>query len=157
VNREGEVTHGHLPENDHHGGEKTDLPDATKLPDGKSITSMKIEDWVYEFGDTSEGADSIPVVAQGGTITFDNIDAPLDNGIWHTVTACKAPCNRETGIAYPLADAEIQFDSGQLGDDGVPTAGRTTWTTPDDLPPGTYTYFCRVHPFMRGAFRVVEE
>jgi plastocyanin len=157
VNRKGEITHDHLPENDHHGGEKTDLPDATELPDGEAVTSMKIIDWVYEFGDTSEGADSVPTVAQGDTITFDNIDAPLDNGIWHTVTACKAPCNKSTGIAYPLADAEIEFDSGQLGDDGVPTAGRTTWSTPDDLPPGTYTYFCRVHPFMRGAFRVVED
>jgi plastocyanin len=29
-----------------------------------------------------------------------------------------------------------------------------TWKTPRDLGPGTYTYFCRVHPFMRGAFRV---
>jgi len=25
----------------------------------------------------------------------------------------------------------------------------------NNLPPGTYTYFCRVHPFMRGAFRVL--
>ena len=26
--------------------------------------------------------------------------------------------------------------------------------TPADLPPGRYSYFCRVHPFMRGAFKV---
>ncbi len=26
-------------------------------------------------------------------------------------------------------------------------------TTPD-IPAGTYTYFCRIHPSMRGAFRV---
>ena len=25
---------------------------------------------------------------------------------------------------------------------------------PTDLPDGTYTYFCRIHPLMRGAFRV---
>jgi plastocyanin len=25
-----------------------------------------------------------------------------------------------------------------------------------DLPAGTYTYYCRVHPFMRGAFRVAK-
>jgi plastocyanin len=31
----------------------------------------------------------------------------------------------------------------------------TTYKTPKNLQPGTYTYFCRVHPFMRGAFRVV--
>jgi plastocyanin len=28
------------------------------------------------------------------------------------------------------------------------------WRTPKGLPQGTYSYFCRVHPFMRGAFRV---
>ncbi|MEA2405779.1 MAG: hypothetical protein QOE08_2426, partial [Thermoleophilaceae bacterium] len=28
------------------------------------------------------------------------------------------------------------------------------WDTPKDLPAGTYTYFCRIHPYMRGAFRV---
>jgi uncharacterized membrane protein YdfJ with MMPL/SSD domain len=26
---------------------------------------------------------------------------------------------------------------------------------PKALPAGTYTYFCRVHPFMRGGFRVI--
>ena len=33
-------------------------------------------------------------------------------------------------------------------------ANRDTWRTPKRLKRGTYTYFCRVHPFMRGAFRV---
>jgi plastocyanin len=33
--------------------------------------------------------------------------------------------------------------------------GTTSWKTPKNLSPGTYTYFCRIHPFMRGAFRVV--
>ena len=100
-------------------------------------------------------ADSVPIVRPGGSITFDNtIDAPLGNGIWHTITSCKAPCNRSTGIAFPLADSDIAFDSGELGVAGPPTAGRVTWETPSDLPDGTYTYFCRIHPFMRGAFRV---
>jgi len=26
--------------------------------------------------------------------------------------------------------------------------------TPADLAPGLYTYFCRIHPWMRGAFRI---
>ena len=99
-------------------------------------------------------ADPIPTVQAGGTITYNNVDAPLENGEWHTITACKAPCTGATGIAYPLADADISFDSGQLGDAGPPTAGRVTWSTPSDLPPGTYTYFCRIHPVMRGAFRI---
>ena len=34
-------------------------------------------------------------------------------------------------------------------------ANRINWNTPATLAPGTYTYFCRIHPFMRGAFRVV--
>lgn len=46
------------------------------------------------------------------------------------------------------------YDSGELGTGGPPTANRTTWTIPADLPAGTYTYFCRIHPLMRGAFRV---
>ena len=76
-------------------------------------------------------------------------------GIWHSITR-KAPCNLETGIAYPLADADIPFDSGQLGTQGVPTTGHIDWSTPTNLPPGPYTYFCRIHPFMRGAFVVTQ-
>jgi plastocyanin len=79
------------------------------------------------------------------------------NGIWHTITACKAPCDRSTGVAYPLADGDVNFDSGELGIAGPPTAGTLTWKTPADLPTGTYTYFCRIHPSMRGAFRVTNQ
>lgn len=73
--------------------------------------------------------------------------------------ACKAPCNRSTGIAFPVADGPRSFDSGQLGFNyagfNAPAAERDTWSTPKNLPAGTNTYFCRVHPFMRGSFRVV--
>ena len=48
----------------------------------------------------------------------------------------------------------MQFDSGQLGTGGPPTVDTVTWSTPTDLDPGTYTYFCRIHPFMRGAFAI---
>ena len=68
--------------------------------------------------------------------------------------ARQIPCG---GIAYPIADADIPFDSGQLGTQGVPTAGHIEWSTPTELPPGTYTYFCRIHPFMRGGFVVVAD
>ena len=80
-----------------------------------------------------------------------------DEGILHSITSCKAPCNRTTGIAYPLADGPVRFDSGNLGfgPAGMTAAAqRATWRTPKRLRAGTYTYFCRVHPFMRGAFRV---
>jgi hypothetical protein len=62
-----------------------------------------------------------------------------------------------TGIAYPLADGPVRFDSGNLGfgPAGMTAAAqRARWRTPKRLRAGTYTFFCRVHPFMRGAFRV---
>ena len=40
---------------------------------------------------------------------------------------------------------------------GAPASGTDTWKTPSDLPAGTYTYFCRIHPFMRGSFRVEKQ
>jgi plastocyanin len=159
VDEPGLLTHGHLPENDNHGGEPApkDYVDARKLPSQKDrVSVIPIENLVYARGDMTV-ADSVPTVAQGDSITFDNsIDAPLANGIWHTITSCKSPCNRSTGIAYPLADVDVTFDSGELGIAGPPTANRLTWDTPADLDPGTYTYFCRIHPSMRGAFRVTE-
>ena len=58
----------------------------------------------------------------------------------------------------------MSFDSGQLGFNynnygglvKAPAADRDTWKTPKALEPGTYNYFCRIHPFMRGSFRVAE-
>ena len=152
------LTHGHLAENNNHGGKPApkDFVNALKLPSQvEQVSVIPIENFVYARGDLTV-ANSVPTVKQGRSITFDSsIDAPLANGIWHTITACKAPCNRSTGIAYPRANADVQFDSGQLGKAGPPTAGRLTWKTPSNLAIGTYTYFCRVHPSMRGAFRVV--
>jgi plastocyanin len=48
----------------------------------------------------------------------------------------------------------VQFESGTLGSAVPPATGRLEWRTPPNLDAGTYTYFCRIHPFMRGAFRV---
>jgi plastocyanin len=150
------LTHGHLPENDNHGGEATDeFVDASTLPTGDATGQVTIADFTYAPGDIGGIYNAVPAVPQGGTLTFNNLDGPTEpNGIWHTITACAAPCNGATGVGYPLADADVQFDSGELGVAGPPTAGRLQWTIPDNLGPGTYTYFCRIHPSMRGAFRV---
>ena len=154
VDAPGQLTHGHLAENNNHGGAAdATYKNALQQPSEPAAAEVRIEGYVYAQGDMLAGT-AIPTVVPGGTITFDNIDAPLNNGVWHTITACAAPCNASTGVAYPLADAAIPFDSGQLGVAGPPTAGRVTWTTPADLPEGTYTYFCRIHPAMRGAFRI---
>jgi plastocyanin len=154
VDRPGMLTHGHLPENDNHGGETDNrYLDLTTLPSEPVDGTINIVDWVYGQGDMNFST-GVPTVKPGESITYDNLDAPLGNGQWHTITACAAPCNKSTGIAYPLADGPVVFDSGELGLGGPPTANRTTWTIPTDLPEGTYTYFCRIHPLMRGAFRI---
>jgi len=159
VNAPGILTHGHLPENDNHGGPPPDTEhyvDLTKLPSRMVPNGyvIDIDNFAYASGDMSI-ATSVPTIKQGQSITFNNLDAPLLNGIWHTITDCEAPCDGSTGVAYPIANGKVIFDSGELGEGGPPAAGRTTWSTPTDLPPGTYTYYCRIHSFMRGAFRVV--
>jgi plastocyanin len=153
VDKPGVLTHGHLPENNNHGGKTTTLADPRKAADGGATSSVDIANFLYGSSDLT-AREPVPTVTQGQSITFDNLDAQGEN-VWHSITACKAPCTATTGVAYPIADGSIPFDSGQLGNAGPPTVGRDTWTIPADLPPGTYTYFCRVHPFMRGAFRVV--
>jgi plastocyanin len=96
-----------------------------------------------------------PAVGGGQSLHFENFDAHAQ--VFHTVTACAAPCNRSTGISYPLADGAVDFDSAELGygPTGFTAASNHTgWDTPASLKPGTYTYFCRIHPYMRGSFRV---
>ncbi|MDO8364866.1 MAG: hypothetical protein Q7V88_18390 [Actinomycetota bacterium] len=157
VDKPGMLTHGHLAENDNHGGEPdSQYLDLTALPSAPASAVIPIQDWVYTEGDMTFAA-AVPTVRPGQTITYENLDANIGPGQWHTITACAAPCNLSTGIAYPLADGPVIFDSGELGTGGPPTADRTSWTIPSDLPPGTYTYFCRIHPVMRGAFRVEGE
>jgi plastocyanin len=173
VDTRGLITHGHLQENDNHGGDAASgLPDARDLLDGTAPSNVDIKGYIYGRGDLSltGAAGRPPVVRAGGSLRFTNLDATRamspQASAYHTITACKAPCTGSTGIAYPLANAGVQFDSGELGygpylpipgfgGKYTPAANRNTWKTPKSLAAGTYTYFCRVHPFMRGAFRVV--
>jgi plastocyanin len=171
VDTRGLVTHGHLAENDNHGGEPdSGLPDARDMLDGSRPTNIDIKGYIYGKGDLSlTGANGRPpVVRAGRSLKFTNLDATKSmtpqGSAYHTITACKQPCDRTTGIAYPIANGNVQFDSGELGygpdyptlgGKFTPAAQRNTWKTPKSLGAGTYTYFCRIHPFMRGAFRVV--
>jgi plastocyanin len=126
---------------------------------------VNILNFIYKRGNTGAAGKlgRPPVVRAGRSLTFTNLDATQSIGpdvsAYHTITACRAPCNRDTGIAYPLANGKIQFDSGELGygpPGYTPAANRNTWKTPKTLPAGTYTFFCRIHPFMRGSFRVIK-
>ena len=163
IPKQGHLTHGRLKENRNHGGRYTGLPDPVKQLNGPvARAQITIDGFVYSQGDLTSGGRAArpPRVRQGRALTFDNQDAynPDNGGIFHTITACKLPCNRSTGIAYPLADGPVDFDSGELGFGPANFTAATntaTWSTPQNLPKGTYTYFCRVHPFMRGSFRVI--
>ena len=155
----GRLTHGHLNENRNHGGAFGGLADPRRLlagpvPRGRTVA---INDFVYGAGDLLRTGvrGRPPTIRRGTSLKFVNRDA--DAGILHSITSCKAPCNRTTGIAYPLANGPVRFDSGNLGfgPQGITAAAqRATWRTPKRLRAGTYTFFCRVHPFMRGSFRV---
>jgi plastocyanin len=152
----GVLTHGHMPENDHHGGGPAPYASPAALPDGPRTGAVDVSGFLYGQGDLSlpDARRDPPVVAPGQPLQFVNRDASAN--VFHTITGCRLPCDRRTGIAFPLADGGI-FDSGELGFGpafATAAANTITWSTPADLAPGTYAYFCRVHPFMRGAFRV---
>jgi hypothetical protein len=196
------LTHGRLPENIDRGARTKNigLRNPIRLRTGPFKDRIIIKNFVYSQGDLSYPgkAGLPPAVKQGHSLTFVNEDSPLTER-FHTITACKAPCNLTGGIGYPLANGAM-FDSGELGYGptistllygvpsnqqaetvpitavlDVPTAvsncsavpglvgvikngcvGTVVYKTPKNLKPGTYTYFCRIHPFMRGAFRVVK-
>ncbi len=159
VDVRGQVTHGQLAENRNHGGAFGGLADPRELLAGPvpRRRTVAINDFVYGAGDLLRTGmrRRPPAIRRGSSLKFVNGDA--DDGILHSITSCRAPCNRTTGIAYPLADGPVRFDSGNLGFGPMgrtAAAQRATWRTPKKLRAGTYTYFCRVHPFMRGSFRV---
>jgi hypothetical protein len=164
ADRPGVLTHGHLAENDNHGGEPVAYyADPRFLPSAPNPGApIGIESYTYQQGDLSAtgSAANPPNVRQGRSLTYVNHDAVESVNVFHTLTSCKAPCNLSTGIAYPIANGPSTFDSGQLGFNyagfGAPAADRDNWQTPTNLTPGTYTFFCRVHPFMRGSFRVLK-
>jgi hypothetical protein len=152
----GLLTHGHLPENDNHGGRRASIPDARTMLSGRPTGSIAVAGFVSSQGDLGSARRALPTIHRGGRLTFVNRDAVRD--IYHTITGCRTPCNASTGIAYPRADGPVDFDSGELGvgpRGSTAASGRTRWSTPASLPTGTYTYFCRIHPFMRGGFRVI--
>jgi hypothetical protein len=169
LNETGHVTHGHLAENNHHGGTPWLTIDPNTLRSCKTH-AVTIAGFLFTPGDLEAPGSQrcAPTAREGQSITFHNEDAsPLSPGlpgidptpaymdsIFHTITACQDPCGLDTGISYPLANGAGGFDSAQLGI-GTPASGKLSWSTPTRLTPGTYTFFCRIHPFMRGVFRIV--
>ena len=170
----GILTHTRLQENiDKKADKDLGLPDPRNLKSKGKVPKkgLKINGFGYSLGGYSafKGFPTSeirpPIVQPGSTVTFTNIDAlpemSDEDQAWHSVTSCRAPCNRGSGIGYPLAQGPIKFDSGQLGFgssfSSEVTTGSNIYTTPPLTKPGkTYTYFCRIHPFMRGSVRVAD-
>ena len=174
----GILTHGRLPENiDAEAGDDLGLPDPRKLKSKGKVRkdeAIEIDGFRYQPGGYSAFEDfptssmRPPLVKAGRRRQLHQHRgatwaSPTTQQVWHSITSCKAPCNRGSGIGYPLADGPIKFDSGQLGfGDGrrassVNARGPNEYTTPPLTKAGkTYTYFCRIHPFMRGSVRVKE-
>ncbi|MDX6581954.1 MAG: hypothetical protein QOI10_1138 [Solirubrobacterales bacterium] len=127
-----------------------DQPQGPPAP-GNTVT---ISDFQYRPGDRSlAGTDGLPpTVPQGTSLTFVNADQQLN--IRHSVTTCHWPCNGPYVANYPHPDGT--WDSQTLGYDVISGGSpNPVAKTPPDLKPGKYAYFCRIHPWMRGAFEVV--
>jgi polyvinyl alcohol dehydrogenase (cytochrome) len=137
-----------------YGGPPCERPETGAPPAEVPTRVVNIANFQYQPGDrTTNGTlNTIPTINRGESLTFVNEDWAA-GGVRHTATTCAWPCNGTYVTNYPLADGA--WDSDELGYDpisrGDPTA---VATTPPDLPAGTYSYFCRIHPWMRGAFRV---
>ena len=139
-------------------GKRWGRPCNRKEPDrgqGMETDLVTIQGFAYTPGDRNLAGEmgAPPRIKQGSSLTFMNTDQQL--AIRHSVTTCRWPCNGPYVTNYPLADG--RWDSGTLGfdlvDGGSPTP---TASTPTDLKAGRYAYFCRIHPWMRGAFKVVK-
>ena len=125
---------------------------ATGPPTGQ----VTIANFQYRPGDRSlSGTEGLPpAVPEGTSLTFFNADQMLN--IRHSVTTCRWPCNGPYVANYPHPDGI--WDSTTLGYDLVSGGSpNPVAQTPPDLKVGRYAYFCRIHPWMRGAFEVVPD
>ena len=122
-------------------------------PPGRQTSLVNIVNFLYLPGDMSlSGEDGAPPrIKEGESLKFVNEDQQAL--IRHSVTTCVWPCNGPYVGNYPHPDGD--WDSGLMGYD--PIDGGTldpSAETPKTLKAGKYAYFCRVHPWMRGAFEV---
>jgi plastocyanin len=122
---------------------------------GMATDTVTITNFIYRPGDmTLTGQEGAPVqVKQGSSLKFVNADQSAN--IRHSITTCESPCNGPYVSNYPFADG--RWESGTLGYDAVDGGTEDPVAeTPKDLAVGHYAYYCRIHPWMRGAFDVVK-
>ncbi len=168
LDQTGHVTHGYMVENNDNGGSYSLAVNPMSFPRCFTHT-VQISGFEFNPGGFYDKGSNrcVPTIRKGQSLTFFNDDASsLSPGnpifpsaaymasVFHTVTTCRNPCNLNSGISYPLANGAGGFDSGQLGL-GTPAVDRLSWSTPKGLKPGSYTFYCRIHPFMRGMFTIL--
>ena len=135
VDQRGMTTHGQLPENANLGGKDlSGAVDPSAQPGGATVANgVAISGFQYLPGGLGlPGATGLPpVVHQGEQLDFGNFDASAQ--IFHTITACRAPCNQSTGIDFPVANGPVDFDSGDLGSgpSGFTAASKTNRYKPN--------------------------
>ena len=158
----GKVTHGHLRENRNHGGAFGGLPDARRLLAARPPPSARvpISGFVYGRGDLgmTAGKGRPPTIRPGPDAELRQPrrqaqHLPHDHEL-------QGPPQRRDGDRLP---ARQRAGAVRLGQPRLPGRGPHRGRPADHLAArrrrikaGTYTYFCRVHPFMRGAFRVAK-
>jgi plastocyanin len=136
-----------------YGARACERPEANR-PAGAETHTVTISNFLYKPGDlTLPGADGAPPrIHHGQQLSFVNVDGA--GLIRHTVTTCAWPCNGAYVTNYPKPDGV--WDSGTFGIDPLGDGMiNQSAQTPADLKVGKYAYFCRIHPWMRGAFEVV--
>jgi polyvinyl alcohol dehydrogenase (cytochrome) len=134
-------------------GQPCDVPENGE-PKKVAARQVTITNFAYQPGNRTAGSSApgeIATIKQGESLVFVNGDQPAN--IRHSVTTCPWPCNGPYVGNYPLPDG--RWDSGTLGYDAVDGGNPNPRAeTPKDLPKGKYAFFCRIHPWMRGAFAV---
>jgi hypothetical protein len=175
----GQVTHGAIPES----GDASPKCTAASCPDlpkkaGPFVNNIYSAGFTYGQADLGVvGATGVPRVHRGSTVRLWDYDAGA--AIWHTFTRCKLPCTGPTGVNYPIANGgrvgvkdPNDFESMEVGygllydpakaqlggndpyDANWVQKGLVWQFTPTQ--DGTYAFYCRVHPGMRGVFKVVK-
>lgn len=175
----GGPTHGPMEESGNHSG-GCKKGQCAPLPDKDGPMTTDIVSAAFTYGNADMGviqSRGIPRLRKGEPARFWNYDTVAR--IWHTYTRCSLPCTGPSDMDYPYADAGrgdpkdvMDFDSSEIGWGTMLEPASSQWPpnnksldqnlrdaaywefTPTET--GTYTFFCRIHKGMRGAFKVVE-
>ena len=175
----GGPTHGPMEESGNHSGGCKNR-ECAPLPDLEGPMTTDIVSAGFSYGNADMSviqSRGIPRLRKGEPARFWNYDTVAR--IWHTYTRCSLPCTGASDMDYPYADAGrgdpkdvMDFDSSEIGWGTILEPASSQWPpnnkslekntrdalywefTPTET--GTYTFFCRIHKGMRGAFKVVE-